>query len=241
MDEKQIIGVVGGMGPLASAEFVRRVYHNYSFGLSEQSAPFIIQYSDPSVPDRTTSFLKKDFEPVYKRLVEILNDLDQVGANVFIICCFTIHYIVPRLPKYFNDRIISLVEVALNEVALTSDEKFLFLSTIGTRKMKILERHPQWHQVTDQIYFLSDADQNRVHQFIYEHLKVGVCPSIIADELVAIVNKYNVQGIIAGCTEIHLLTKEDQNVFQSFKIIDPLDLIARKLPKYLSAKITTKQ
>jgi len=239
MDDKQIIGVVGGMGPLASAEFVRRVYQNYSFNTSEQSAPFIIQYSDPSIPDRTTSFLKNDFEPVYNRLLEILNNLDQAGAHVFIICCFTIHYIVPRLPAYFKNRIVSLVEVVLNEVA-ASNEQYLFLSTTGTRKMKILEQDQQWPQVADQICFLSDTDQKRVHQFIYEHLKLGVCPSKIADEIIAIVDKYNVRGVIAGCTEIHLLTQEGRNVFQSFKVIDPLDLIARKLPKYTALKVDTK-
>jgi len=50
------IGILGGMGPFASAEFVKTIYESTVFG-KEQQAPDILLHSISSVPDRTESIL----------------------------------------------------------------------------------------------------------------------------------------------------------------------------------------
>ena len=52
MATKEILGVVGGMGPLASAEFVKTIYE-HSLGEREQASPTVLMHSDPTFPDRT--------------------------------------------------------------------------------------------------------------------------------------------------------------------------------------------
>ncbi|GJM33273.1 MAG: aspartate racemase [Saprospiraceae bacterium] len=225
MKDRDILGVVGGMGPIASAEFVSRVYQKFAFATEEQEAPCVIQYSDPTIPDRTTHFLQGQTEEIYNRLLNALTILDKAGATQFVICCFTIHHIVPLLPIYFRNRLISLVDVALQEVA-NSDKKYLFLSTTGARKMRILEANALWPLVEDQICFLSDQDQVVIHDFIYSHLKLGHYPYSIVEQLLAILDKYDVSGVIAGCTEIHLLTGDEKTILHPFQIIDPLNIIA---------------
>lgn len=46
------LGVLGGMGPLASAEFLKTIYECSVAG-GEQRSPSVIMYSDPTFPDRT--------------------------------------------------------------------------------------------------------------------------------------------------------------------------------------------
>ena len=46
------LGILGGMGPLTSAEFLKTIYEVNISG-PEQDAPACVLYSDPSVPDRT--------------------------------------------------------------------------------------------------------------------------------------------------------------------------------------------
>ena len=55
-EEREVLGIVGGLGPMASAEFLKTVYE-YGIGENEQDAPIVLMYSDPTFPDRTESFL----------------------------------------------------------------------------------------------------------------------------------------------------------------------------------------
>ena len=53
---KQVLGVLGGMGGLASAEFVKTVYEISGEGVEqEQAGPVVLMYSDPAFPDRTAA------------------------------------------------------------------------------------------------------------------------------------------------------------------------------------------
>ena len=85
-----VYGVVGGMGPLASAEFLKTIYE---FGLreQEQNSPTIIVYSDPSFPDRTTAFLKGDDDVVLAQLKRVIGQLSELNAVRIVLCCITIH------------------------------------------------------------------------------------------------------------------------------------------------------
>ena len=225
----EVLGVVGGMGPLASAEFVTRLYKYFSYSVTEQSAPFVIQYSNPAIPDRSLNFLKGETQCVYDGLMEALEVLRNSGATKYVICCFTMHHIISLLPQYYQDRIISLVDVVVEQV-LQEEGRFLFLSTTGTRKMKIMEAHSDWDRIKHKICFMNDKHQEMLHGFIYKYLKRGVPAISVGGRILSIVEKYNVDGFIAGCTEMHLVTnlgKDDTSFFRPYRIIDPLDIIAK--------------
>ncbi len=223
-----VYGVVGGMGPLASSEFIKRIYHYHKFNANEQAAPFIIHYSDPSIPDRTTSFIEGNESVLYKRLVEILSNLEQMGATKFVICCFTIHHLIPQLPVSLKNKIISLVDIVVD--CIKQDTKhFLFMSSSGTCKMKILESHPDWDVIKEQVCFLTPNDQKEVHSIIYTHLKMGIGPSAVVNQFRNVIDKYGLKHTIAGCTELHLLTKKDWSRLDQSIVIDPLDIVARQI------------
>src|SRR5215207_7095330 len=108
---KPVLGVLGGMGGLASAEFVKTIYE-FSGEVSprEQAAPAVLMYSDPAFPDRTEAFLRGETQPILTRLIDALELLDRMGASRFVICCMTIHYLLPQVPDRLRERIISLTD-----------------------------------------------------------------------------------------------------------------------------------
>src|SRR6185295_14391684 len=107
---KSILGVLGGMGPIASAEFLKTIYE-YSQGEREQEFPVVFVYSDPTFPDRTEAFLKGEEQVVLDQLVTALRALLQMNASQIVICCMTIHHLLPRLSPDLAEKIISLVDV----------------------------------------------------------------------------------------------------------------------------------
>jgi aspartate racemase len=79
---KPVLGVLGGMGGLASAEFVRTVYEISGEVCSrEQDAPVVVMYSDPTFPDRTEAFLRGETQPLLNKLIEALELLNSMGAT----------------------------------------------------------------------------------------------------------------------------------------------------------------
>src|ERR1041384_241103 len=89
---KPVLGVLGGMGGLASAEFVKTVYElSGEICRREQDGPVVVMYSDPAFPDRTEAFLRGETKPILTKLIDALELLRGMGASQFVICCMTIH------------------------------------------------------------------------------------------------------------------------------------------------------
>ncbi|HSK80880.1 MAG TPA: aspartate/glutamate racemase family protein [Thermoanaerobaculia bacterium] len=75
------IGILGGMGPLASAEFLGTLYR------ANIDAPVCVMISDPTVPDRTERILRGDTGELAERLASTLAELAMMGADAIVIAC----------------------------------------------------------------------------------------------------------------------------------------------------------
>lgn len=137
---KNILGVLGGMGPVASAEFVRTIY-SYHHGRPEQEAPVVMLYSDPTFPDRTEAVSSRSDHLLLKKLVESLTQLCELGASEIVVCCVTSHYLLTKLPHHLRSKILSLVD-AIFAGLLRTEKKHLLMCTNGTRRSGLFENHP---------------------------------------------------------------------------------------------------
>lgn len=201
-----VLGVLGGMGPLASAEFVKTVYECSGRARErEQEAPALVVYSDPTMPDRTTALRAGGDEVLLGRLTEALELLSRLGASRIVICCMTIHYLLPRLRPELRGRVIPLTDVILARLRLIRGRHLLVCSN-GTREMRLFEGHGRWAQCADHVVFPDEADQHRIHELIYE-VKRNRAVNRTASYLQSLLDKYRVESFIAGCSEIHLVAK----------------------------------
>ena len=114
--QRKLNGILGGMGPLASAELVSTIYRESRFD-REQEAPACVLYSDPSVPDRTSAILAGDVEPVAARLAEGIEALLGMGAHRVVIACVTAHGILSHVPEELRRQQLPEVRQAGNVTA----------------------------------------------------------------------------------------------------------------------------
>lgn len=226
-----ILGVLGGMGGLASAEFVKTIYElSGDVAKREQDAPVVLMYSDPAFPDRTEAFLRGETAPLLNRLIEALDLLFDMGASRAVICCMTIHYLLPQLPGAVRERIISLTDVIFSAVEAL-EKKHLVIGSTGTIKLELLERHPRWEQARSYLVFPSDDEQRQLHDLIYEvkrNRNLLEARSFIETLMV----RHRVDSFVAACSEIHLLAKQFAPSGQQqrgYGCIDPLAIIARQV------------
>lgn len=223
------IGVFGGMGPLASAAFVRTIYGMYS-GRVEQETPLVLLYSNPRIDDRTATFLEgRDCGPLLRELEGGISRLLAQGAEQVVVCCVTMHYLLPRVAPELRARVTSLIDTVFDELERTT-KRTLLACTAGSNKLRLFHDHPAWSRFEDRIAVLDEREQRQLHEAIYlvkrDH---GTEP--LADVLHRLADRHDVEAIIAGCTEIHLLSPESvgRNALnERYEIVDPLSAIARR-------------
>lgn len=92
----------------------------------------------------------------------------------------------------------------------------------------LFQKHELWPIARDQIVLPKAEDLRSIHSVIYE-IKRNKLNGGHVEFLQSLLSKYRVRSYIAGCTEIHLLAKEQERITrlerQSF-CIDPLTIIA---------------
>jgi aspartate racemase len=88
-DDRRVLGVLGGMGPLASAQFMVRLTQLTAAGRDQDHIPSVL-WSDPRVPDRTMARTGRGDDPL-PWLVNGLKGLERAGCGAVAIPCNTAH------------------------------------------------------------------------------------------------------------------------------------------------------
>ncbi|MFF5175388.1 aspartate/glutamate racemase family protein [Micromonospora sp. NPDC000089] len=215
-----IVGVLGGMGPLASAEFVRSIYAPPL--PVEQDCPRVLLWSDPAVTDRTTAIAQQEVDELTKSVAHAVEQLLSVGAQRVVVACVTAHVAVRRLAPELAERCISPVDVIFEELALRR-RPHLLLCTLGSIRAGIFTSHHRWPELGRHLVLPEPADAQRVHDLAYEIKRGGTVPA--AGEFVReALTRYGVTDFVAGCTEFHLVTRATD-----LPNLDPLTTMAARI------------
>lgn len=236
-----MIGIVGGVGPLAGVDIVKKIIEETNARRDQDHVPVLLSSQSHRIPDRTEYLLGK--EPINPGIAisEIALELEKAGATVLGIPCNTAHS--PRIFDVIQELLQnngSNVQV-LHMVAETA--KFIkehfpeanvgVLSTIGTRNTGL------YKQVIEEFGLKciepNDTLQNKVHAAIYDEtygIKAFSSPvtNRAHDQLVAAIQELKGEGaqvIILGCTELPLALREKS--YSRLPVIDPNRILARAL------------
>lgn len=86
----KLLGVLGGMGPLATADFMRKLTELTPASRDQDHIPVLV-YSNPQVPDRSTAIMGRGESPL-PALLDGIARLQGAGAEAIAIPCNTAHY-----------------------------------------------------------------------------------------------------------------------------------------------------
>jgi aspartate racemase len=220
-------GILGGMGPLASADFVKTVYES-CLGECEQQHPRLILLSDPTVPDRSEALAQKRGAILGERLAHSLANLLAQGATDTVICCVTLHAVLPSVPSEYKRGLHSLVTTAL-EHAAQAQGPHLLVCTTGTRSSGTFQADPLWSVVRKNVILPDAVDQEHIHTLLYEIKRNRFAPDQV-ELLEHLLRKYRAKSYLAGCTELHCLERWRRDCgLGGFACIDPLLILARRI------------
>ena len=85
-----MIGILGGMGPLATVDFLGKLVRRTPASCDQEHVPVIV-YSVPQIPERSASILRGGESPLPAMLAGI-RTLERAGVGAIAIACNTAHF-----------------------------------------------------------------------------------------------------------------------------------------------------
>ncbi len=222
MNNKKTIGIIGGMGPLATADLFTRII-NLTDAEKDSEHIHILIDNNPQIPDRTSAILHGTESPL-PHLIESADRLKAAGADFLIIPCITSHGFYDELIKEVDIPILNIVEETAKYLKSLSVSKSVLLATDGTRHTNVFGRIFQKYNID--LFYPSDNVQNDVMDVIYKGIKAGA-DHFNVNSINSELSKLGAQGantVILGCTELPLAVKK-YSLIGNF--VDPTFVLAR--------------
>lgn len=195
------LGVLGGMGPAATAEFQRLLAVKAPAEV-DQEHPRMIVYSNTITPDRTTFLLGKGPDPT-PYLLEGIQLLAKWGADRLAITCNTAHNFVDKLlaEGKVPVPVIHIIDETIRTCRQRSPKGAWLTATLGTMNTGIYQRH-----AADCGYrFLvpDEAMQKEIHA-ITDMVKAGKIKESGERYRAAIAKLWEIEKlpVVGACTEL---------------------------------------
>lgn len=166
------IGVLGGMGPLATKVFFGMIIDNTVAGCDQEHIDMII-LNHAGTPDRTTALLTGETAPLFESLLADCVFLEESGATHIAIPCNTSLAFFDELQANLGIPIINMICQAVADVvsAKGKGQKVGILATDGTVRLSLYQKEMERQGLIP--YAPSEENQRRVMKIIYEGIKGG--------------------------------------------------------------------
>lgn len=205
--EKKSIGILGGMGPLATADLFQKIVL-HTAATCDNGHIRIYMDNNPSIPDRTTAILHGGDTPL-PRMLESAKKLEVCGADYIMMPCNTAHYFLPQLEEGVSVPFISILEETVKAGSMKFPGKTAgVLCTTGTYLTKLYDNTLTKHNVS----FRNPSDEGKelLMEAIFA-IKGGKSVLYLKDKIISMLNGMKDAGVdyfIFGCTELPILAQE---------------------------------
>jgi aspartate racemase len=221
-----IIGLIGGMGPYASAYFYKLLMDKSGreYGAkNNDDYPEVVLDSLP-VPDFISDTDR--VSEAKEMLIDRMRRLNDFGCNPITMICSTGHILYALLSKESKCELISLVDMVVNKVLERRLTKVGLLATSTTVKLGLYEKPLS---VLGVEVVNPSKEMQKMHEKIIRDVIAGKRSSRHEHYLYQAAEEFiktnKLQGVILGCTELPLVFPK--NGFKN--VIDCLEVLADEL------------
>lgn len=197
-----LLGVLGGMGPAATADFLAKLAA-YTPATRDQEHLATIVYSDPSTPDRSDAILADGENPL-PAMFRGIAFLDEAGADLIAIPCNTAHHWYDDLAAATTVPVVHIVDAVVAQVERDAPDTATLglLATDGTVRSGIYEK--VLAQSGRHVIDLTDLGPDNPVMAGIRAVKAGALDGardILTNAVRELVAR-GADGVVYGCTDV---------------------------------------
>ena len=220
-----MLGVLGGMGPLAGATFMQRLTLLTPGTCDQDHIPAVL-WSDPRVPDRTAARLSGGADPL-PFLLRGIRGLEAAGCGAIAIPCNTAHGWFDAMQAATRLPILHIVEAAADELLRLGigAGPIGLLATRGTLAMRLYQQ-----RLEDRGYDCIVPPEEEMARVVMPAIdlvkanRVAEAHAPLAEAAHRLVAR-GARAVVLGCTEIPLGIQAGPPL--PFPVADTIDALAR--------------
>ena len=231
---KKVLGVIGGVGPMATVDFYKKVVEQTDASCDQEHIHVLID-GNTQIPDRTASILAGDERPL-PYLIDSARRLEAAGADLLVVACNAAHYFFDKLEAACSVPLLNMIELTAREASRRGFHCAGLLAVDGTLHSGVYDRAFQAEGLT---LIHPDKDGQRlVMHLIYEEIKAGRPgrPEALSSTLDDMA-KRGAECFVLGCTELPLVFSDCQD----FVFLDPSSILAREAIRALGYRSTSNE
>lgn len=198
---KKTLGIIGGMGPLATADLFRKIVEHTEAACDQDHIHILID-NNTNIPDRTRALLDGGPDPT-QELQKSAKRLIAAGAEGLMMPCNTAHNFHEAVRAVSDVPVLHMIDLTRDALEARGVTCAALLATTGTFRTGIYQSRFDGRV---QLLTPNEEEQEAVMDMIYGGVKAGVTDydaskvQACAERLIA----EGAQTIILGCTELPL-------------------------------------
>lgn len=221
--KQNVLGVIGGLGPMATAHFMELAIRMTDADTDQQNIDMMV-YNFPSIPDRTGYILGSNLRSPLPGLLSVGRDLYRQGAAYIAIPCITAHFFYEDLTAAIPTPIIHCIRETVKELKKNGIKSAGIMATDGTIRSELISSELEYAGIRP--ILPSSQRQADVMHLIYRNVKAGKPAEM--DRFRAVETELKdkgAQAIILGCTELSVI-KGEHDIGHGF--LDAMEVLAQR-------------
>jgi len=214
-----VIGVLGGMGPAATADFYAKLVAATPAARDQDHLRVLI-WSDPTIPDRTEALLRGGPDPT-PALVDGARRLLGAGAELIVVPCNTAHAFLDEVVAQTGARILHMVDAVAQRIAAQRPPTVGLLATAGTISAGLYQ--DRLGRAGIAVATPTNDEQERHVNAAIAAVKAGQDARALIEPAARALADRGAQLLIAGCTELPIALA---GITLPAPVLDPTQVLA---------------
>lgn len=198
-------GVLGGLGPESTVDFMARVLAATAAGTDQDHIRMLVDHN-PGVPNRHDAIAGRSAS-VGPQLAAMASGLERAGADFLVMVCNTAHAWTGDIRAAVDIPFISIIEVTVEALAGSGADRVGVMAAEGCLQAGLYQ--DALAAAGYQAVLWSDSDLQRFMDLVYR-IKAGAHGARESADMLGLAAGLADAGadiLIAGCTEIPLVLK----------------------------------
>ena len=230
---EKIAGILGGMGPEATVDLMRRIIKNTP-ALDDIDHIRCIVDSNPKVPSRIKALIEGTGENPGPAMADMARKLEMWGADFLCIACNTAHAYFSYVRDAVSIPVLDMISLASDEAVRTAAHppRIGILASPAVRTTRLYTNALQARGV-EAVY--PDPNQEQALLLVIKEIKKGNTGAATKGALAAVVDSLRAKGVqtaVAACTELGIIMEREQ---YGIGVVDASEVLAQAVVKNAKA------